>query len=397
MTDNINKPDEGYTEYYSEIAIRLKIVKLLLAAVTFIAIAFSVIGNVNEFTPENFSRLMRYIDIGAGDRPILEQFPIDVDENSRTAYFYNYTAVLKRGKITIYDSSGKVAMSRREAFSSPVISAGDKFILAYGVGGTKIEIFNTFANIFELDTGTVITFAKMAESGAFLYVTSDDKYRSVIYAFDSSFERISVSSRNEYVIAADLSDDGKTVVSLGYGAENGDYYFKASVVKGEEKASEEIIRGEMPLAVKFTESGFAAVSDSALRHFASNGAESAYYSYSGSPLKKYAIGNNIAAAALGADALGHSTKIVILSPKGEITEANLPSEPRDMMFTEDEAYLIALTADGLYRIDGTSATKLEAEYDETANRIIHAGDGSVWLTGLYSVDVVPIFDQEAES
>lgn len=134
---------------YEKVSRRLRILKL---ALIFVLIAF-IIGGLfvlrEEFTAENLRFLLR--DIGFSSPSLgldASSLSFDYDTSLRADLYHSDLVLLRRSLLEVYSFSGSRSLSQEVAFSSPALVTGDKYMLAYDIGGSKLGIYNSFSELY---------------------------------------------------------------------------------------------------------------------------------------------------------------------------------------------------------------------------------------------------------
>ena len=399
----IRKNEEaGYNKDYLKIAARLKYLKAALVALLLLVVCGGFMF-VDQLSLNNIAALWRYVDIvPAGGHSVAQGFRIDADENAQVGLYRNNIVVLRRSRLDIFDLSGRRANFFNIAYSNPVLRISDRYILAFDIGVNNLAIFNMSHQVFEhLGEGPVFN-ARVTDRGYVVYVTREPGYQSVVRVLNSDFAKIFAAHRaRDFVTDAYIDNAGRRLVIAGYDARDGDFVARLALfdTRAQEPVREIEIRGERPYRVKLNDNGFVAVLGDSVRFYDLDGEQVASYNLSGRALQRLELGAEYSAVILNERTLGNDSRILVFDSAGNIVwEQAAGEEIKDAVFDAGYNYLYYLSRTGLYEISlrEGSHRRVTARideygavmYDETARRIIFAGEANIFLAGLAKVNVL---------
>lgn len=135
--------------------------------------------------------------------------------------FKNGLLVASDSEIKLFTSTGRVTLSEGSEMVNPRVTTSNGYALIYDQGRRSFSIYNSFVSLYSENTEYPIALADMADGGEFLIVTSSAKYASVVKIYDSEFNLTAEFSKNDRVISASLSSNGRYAVILSVEARNG--------------------------------------------------------------------------------------------------------------------------------------------------------------------------------
>ena len=390
-----------YNKGYLKVAARLKYLKAALVALLLLVVCGGFMF-VDELSLNNIAALWRYVDRAtAGGHSAAQGFRIDADEHAQVGLYRNNIAVLRRSRLDIFDLSGRRVNFFNIAYSNPVLRISERYILAFDIGANNLGIFNASHQVFEHLGDNPVFNARVTDRGYVVYVTREPGYQSVVRVLNSDFAKIFAAYRaRDFVTDAYIDNAGRRLVIAGYDARDGD--FVARLVLFDTRAQEPVreieIRGERPYRVKLNDSGFVAVLGDSVRFYNLSGEQVAAYRLAGRTLQRLELGAEYSAVILNERMLGNSRILVFDNAGNIIWERVAGAEIKDAAFGAGYDYLYYLSRTGLYeislregshrrvtaRVDGHGA----AVYDETARRIIFAGELNIILAGLAKVNIL---------
>lgn len=198
---------------------------------------FKDIGYINSFV-ENRPSSLNY------SRPF---------SNQDIGVFKNGLAVAGDSEIKLFTSTGRVTMAIGSEFTNPKICSSDATVLVYDQGRNTFKVYNSFTALRTESLDYPISSASMSDDGSFCIVTRSENYRSVVRIYNEKFAIESEYSRNDHVISADISPDGKKIAVLSLDSSSGDSLATLTVLeRGKEKTRASLsLKGLLPYNATF--------------------------------------------------------------------------------------------------------------------------------------------------
>lgn len=391
-------------EHYLAIAFRLKAARLLLLVMLFLFVVSNAVINSKELTVDNINYLLRYIDIQGSSKTEALEFSIDIDEESQIGYYKNNIVVLKKNKLDIYDLNGRRNFSHQLAYSMPVLNISGKYIVAYDSGINKLQIFNSFSRLYEYkneyDEARPIYSAKVTEKGNIVYITSKKGYKFAVKVMNKDFGEIyECAFGDKYITDADIDDGAKRLAVAGFKAEDGDFQGELLLydTNSEDCRERFVLPGEMPLSVKFNNSGFFALCENSFRAYGKDYESLTDYNFGYRAIEAFQFTQELAAVILNEKKLRNENSILIFNADGElIFSETVNIDILDIKFSKKCDVLYFLTRGGLYRIDiEKKLYELVTEnYDDTSRKIVYADDKNIFISGLTKVDILKVENED---
>ena len=142
-------------------------------------------------------------------------------QNQVFGNFKNGLIVAGDSEIKLFTTTGRVTLTEGSDFTNPRIETSKEYALIYDLGRNHFSVYNSFVSLYSEQTDYPIAFADMSESGSFLIVTKSKIYNSVVKIYGNDFNLLSEYSKNDLVISASLSSDGRFAAILSLNANNG--------------------------------------------------------------------------------------------------------------------------------------------------------------------------------
>lgn len=167
--------------------------------------------------------------------------------------FKNGLAVVSDSEIKLFTSTGRVTLTEGTEMTNPKICSSDSYILVYDQGRKSFALYNLFVKVYSEKLKFSISSADISDNGTFLIVTSSEEYASVVKIYGNNFEPICDYKKNDYVISAKLSDDGRYAAILSLSVDNGESVSTLNVIdcKKNEIVSKKTFKGTMPYRCDF--------------------------------------------------------------------------------------------------------------------------------------------------
>lgn len=167
--------------------------------------------------------------------------------------FKNGLAVAGDSEIKFFTSTGRVTLSAGSHFTDPHIVCSDSTALVFDRGKTSYSVYNSFVAVHSESLEFPIVNADMAKNGSFCIVTRSADYGSAVRVYNSSYELEMVYYKNDYIVSARLSENGKFLAVVSLDSSEGESRLSLNVLKvGEDKVySSAKLAGVLPYDVRF--------------------------------------------------------------------------------------------------------------------------------------------------
>ncbi len=141
----------------------------------------------------------------------------DSSASNPADWYDGFIAILTNRDITMFNSSAKAEFKKDVNLNNPVLKCYDKYTLAYDCGGNELYVTNSYKEVFYKQFDDSILNARFTKDGHLVVITKMKNYRGVVTVYSSSFKEVyKVYSASEYVMDADVSNDGKQLAVAVY-------------------------------------------------------------------------------------------------------------------------------------------------------------------------------------
>ena len=132
-------------------------------------------------------------------------------------WYDGFIAILTNRDLTMFNSNAKAEFKHDVSMNNPVLKCYAKYALAYDCGGTELYVTNSYKEIFHKKFDEPIINARFSKDGHLIVISKMKNYRAVVTVYSSSFKEVyKVYSATEYVMDADISNDGRELAVAVY-------------------------------------------------------------------------------------------------------------------------------------------------------------------------------------
>lgn len=277
--------------------------------------------------------------------------------------FKNGLAVASDSELKLFTSTGRVTMTRGSEYSNPKLSSSPSSLLIYDQGNKNFAVYNSFTELYREKLDYPISSADMADTGAYAIVTRSQKYTSVIRVYTNKNVLDMEYSKNDHVIDAALSEDGKHLAVLSMSVSGGESLVCVTVVdvrRGEVR-SELTMRDVMPYSCDFVSDNRIVVLCS--DHAAAYGLDLSMkgrYDYPSSPVR-ITMSDEGAVMAFKSEGIASNNMIAVFDKSGFVSfTANVTGDVYDIRIKN--TYVYVLTGDAVYRFDMRFGSRAVASF-----------------------------------
>lgn len=385
------KTDDVQMHPYEKVSSKLRVLKFALLIVLVIFLIGGMFILREDFTAENLRFLLRDIGLSTPSLGLnSSSLSFDYDTSLSSALYHNDLVLLRRSLLEVYSFSGSRSLAQNVAFSSPALITGDKYMLAYDIGGTKLGIYNSFSELYTEEFEYKIFCADLANDGTFAVVTGEKGYHSALYVYNNDFGRIFRYATADRVIydTAVCRENPRFVAISTVRSENGDFFSEVllfDTARAEVRKSFSF-SAQMPLELSFeTEDTIALLTDSALNLMQVRGEEQKSFPFDSTALSSFYAQENTLVLVKNAGIIGTTLDIDVIRADdySDTKSFSLNSQVQDIRIANNSVYLLSHDSLSVYSLtNGSLKThKLPHEYKEilplSGGRIAFVGEGSV--------------------
>ena len=362
-------------------------VKKIIALVLVTAIVLAVLAILlfgGGFNLDNLRRWVKYMNVSDGSG--YGSYSFDSHSSNRYAAFEDGLAVASVSGLNTYDENGNERHVLQEQTSLPELMVRNQMAMVYDVGGNALLALHAHdGEVLRLSESRPILDADLSSGGYICLSSSASGYKSVLSVYND--EQVLIYrwlSSTTYIPQCAISSDGKTMVAIGLGQNDGVfesslYFFQTN---SEEIQAQVSLGSDLVYDVLFADDDTVCViGETGVQYINLRGEHLGTYLYEEPFLKDYdAGGNGFLALSLNMYRAGNRYTLVTVDDKGEkLSSVYIGQEILDL--SAGGRYVAVLTSEGL-----TIYTSNLTVYDETietgnASSVVMREDGSVLLLG----------------
>ena len=305
----------------------LKVSRLYMAAgitlmLILILYAVSVMMFFGEYvTYDNLKYLVR--DWSAMTMPGSESFTdivYSTSEDAEFTLFRNGLALYDHEIYSYYDESGICLVEDETGYGDPASAVSEKYLLLYDIGGTGYTVYNQLTRIISRDADRAIITGDIADDGSMVIVTRSRETRFVAEVYNAAFAKTMNIYKENYVLDAGISPDGKNVVICSAVPSDTDFNLEVEIVRTGASEKTALLNYEhtMPLDMVMTQDGFVLLCDNGIYFFDYDGHITSSVNFGGMSLVYADMNGTTVAAAGRTNALGSENRIIVCDIRGNV-------------------------------------------------------------------------------
>lgn len=295
--------------------------------------------------------------------------------------FKNGLAVASDGELKFFTATGRVTLTEGLKFTAPKIVASNSKALVYDSGRTSFSIFNSFISLYSETLEYPISYASISDTGRFVIVTKSKKYSSVVRMYDKDFNLTREYFKNDYVISAELSKNGKYLAITSLDANSGEGMVHLNILNMDngEIISSLNVAGDIPYRGVFTfENQIALICKEKTLIYDVNGKLKGECVYPSNVLNYY-VSNEFIAFAFSGDSLDKSNTVAIYDNNCK-SKFMRTVDGKILDIALDGEYMYVLLDREVLRIDIRSGIISRTKSFEGASKILVLADDIVVCT-----------------
>jgi len=193
--------------------------------------------------------------------------------------------ILTDTAVYLYSTGGRELLYEQHGMTAPCAEASGRRMLIYDRGGTMLQVRTRTSVLFEQTYDYEIITASLSEDGYLTVVTGAQRYTSQVMVYSPDFDMIfSWSPAEEYVVAAAVGPDEKTIAAASVYASGGQIYSTVHIfaVDSSEEQAQHRFEGSAVVGIAFTNKGdIRVICDDQAAEMDTDGKLLGYYGYGG--------------------------------------------------------------------------------------------------------------------
>lgn len=374
--------------YYLKIS-RLYMVVGIALMLVLILYAVSVMMFFGEYvTYDNLKYLIR--DWSAMTMPGSEVFTdivYSTSEDAEFTLFRNGLALYDHESYSYYDESGICLVEDETGYGDPASAVSEKYLLLYDIGGTGYTVYNQLTRIISRNADRSIIAGDIADDGSLVIVTRSRETRFVAEVYNAAFTKTMNIYKENYVLDAGISPDGKNVVICSAVPSDTDFNLEVEIVRTGASEKTALLNYEhtMPLEVMTHDDGFVLLCDKGMYFFDYDGHITSSVDFGGMSLVYADMNGTTVAAAGRTNALGSENRVIACDISGSVLYDSVLRERIDGITAsrnKDEALAYVIGSEALLKLMPDGEVEMhESESGEILDVVSRDGDVLICRTG----------------
>lgn len=345
-------------------------------------LAVTLIFGGDIFTYENVYYMFKditYITDYSESRPDTLSYSKPIS-NQDFACFKGGLAVVSDSEFKFFTATGRATLTVGSEYTDPRMVTGDSRALVYDSGKNSFSVYNSFICEYSERLDHPISSADISDGGRFAVVTRSKSYATAVRVYDSDFSLLTEYSKNDHILSAKLSPDGRFMAVLSMDAEAGAAISTLSVLKiGEDELHASVtLEDSLPyFCTVMPQDRIVIFLSDRVTVFNMKGKMVSEYYYPAA-LSSLSASEDGFALLFDEKMAGGASMLAVFDRNGKAyTPKRIEGEVRDIQMQGDQVYL--LCADRVLRIDAFSGAEWSAETRHEGAKLIVTESGDVLL------------------
>ena len=372
--ENENSPYEAKLSFGFGIASRISLALLCIILAVVLIFGGSIISYENVYY---MFKDISYISSFSEGRPETLSFSKPFS-NQDFGSFKNGLAVAGDSEIKFFTSTGRTTLVSGSGYTNPKICTSNSYALIYDQGRRSFSVYNSFISVHSETLDYPVSYADMAPDGSFCVVSKSNDYGSVVRIYDNSFKLESQYSKNDYIISAEMSPNGKYVAVLSMDAEGGESKVSLAVLKrGESKPLHtELISGILPYRAEFlSDDRIALICSDNFSVYDLNGNRKNNFVYPCTP-EFISISEGNCCFLFNENGVSNDNVIVSFDSNGNLKNSTVIGE-RVTDMRSNNKYVFLLCEGKAVRVDLAFGATVSTAFDQSDARLVIFSNGEV--------------------
>ena len=356
---------KSHNPYYLRVSARYGVVKWILLLVFTIYLSVMLLTHRESMTYENLLYLMRDFNVAYESSGHFSSVVYEEQPNMSFASYKDQLVVAGSSGVSVYGGDGAVTLKDEPNCLSPVLDAGDKYLLVYDEGGTSYALYTSLACVLRESTGSPIQCAAVSDTGMYAIVTRSGESKYLVSLYNAAFQKIASYYRDSYVVSVAFSSDGEAFVIAGFSAENGPVSGVLTLCRvGSDEISEVSLGEQIPLSVSYLKDRtLAVVTDTSVSLYDGEGTVKYTFPFASMTLTSMDISETRVAVVCSENILGTSSRVIVINMNGQIISDRQFSEKVLRITASDGATTAyVLTQDSVFYLKEYAEKEFSASY-----------------------------------
>lgn len=366
----IDYSDMEVSEYYLDASKRYRAAKWVSFLLLIAFLAVNLLFFRSNITYSNLMYLLR--DLDTGPVSVSTNFAsITYNEESGATYdiFKGRLAYASSEGFRLYNSTGARELDESRYMQNPAVVSGDKYAIAYDVGGHTYSVFTNMACVLEATSEDIVENICVADNGAFAVLTRSNEAKYLVSVYKENLRLQTKYYKDKFVVDMAMDEKGATLAIASADVSVSGISGEIMLCKtGTEETETLSVANAMPLAVSYMENGELLVLCNTKLVLVSNGKIESEYSFSkGDPMSFYFADDSVVVLCSN-NAVSTDNEVFLFDSQGKLIY-NKEINEKVVSVCCDAGAAYVLCDEKIVRI-GTDDTVKTVKCDASVNAIV---------------------------
>ena len=198
--------------YYRSVAFYYRFASLILGFLAIMFVVLFLIFGYKEVTYDNIYYFIKDFDtVINSDDYSTDLIEYGTGENRTYHYYRGGVVAANKYAVSVYSATGRKTATFNNEYLFPLVRTSSKYMLIYDSEGRGFSVCNSFAQLYSETLDYPIYSADINDRGDLLIHSSTSEYRSVLYHYNSSFDRAAAYYFTDFVACSSISNDGNHI------------------------------------------------------------------------------------------------------------------------------------------------------------------------------------------
>ncbi len=240
-------------EYFMEASERARRAKWVSFVILVVFLLVNLIFFREHITYSNMLYLLR--DLDTGTYAVSGEFaPLTFGEETSAAFelYKGKLAVSGSSGFTLYNSTGSVDVEDGTYMQNPAVKTGEKYAVAYDIGGNTYSVFNTMGKISGGTTEQVIEDCAVSDAGNFVLLCRSSEAKYIVTFYNAKLRAAMNYYRDTYVVAMALDKKGENLAMVSAEITNSGISTEVMLARTDSEETQTVkINNAMPMGVRY--------------------------------------------------------------------------------------------------------------------------------------------------
>lgn len=333
-----------------------------------------------------FDVLRRYLNYGGSASSGEEQYRYAASAANRFAVLGDQLVVLSDTSLRLLNKDGGETWSTQVKMTTPALSQGGGRVAAYDIGGRSLYVLDQSGEILhlEMEEDEPLISATLNSKGMLAVTAERRNAKGAVYVYNQDLKQAAeFTSGERFLTDACITGDGNFLAAVRLGQENGVFIsnvvlYDLREVGEKEPDADYSVEDGLVLSIGEQSGRLVAVADTCVTYASSSGKVEAGYSYGGTYLRSYSLGESFSALLLNRYQAGNVGRLVTVDADGEeLGSLEIHEEVRGL--SAAGRYLAVLYTDRLVVYNENLQVYASLRGITNVSAVLMRGDGSALL------------------